>query len=111
MRRPVDPHNTPAAGQTATQRFGLLHLDPPHVVATAVMGVMLQYAYLTTRSLWVPVLLHFLNNSLAILSASLGWNDPTEKVPVSLYIAAAALGAAVGLALYQSRVRLAPAEG
>src|SRR5208337_4060578 len=32
--------------------FGLLHLDPPHVVATFVMGCCLHFTYLMTRSLW-----------------------------------------------------------
>jgi membrane protease YdiL (CAAX protease family)/Tfp pilus assembly protein PilF len=44
--------------------FGLLHIHPVQVCATTVMGIGLHVVYLTTRSLWGPVLLHFLHNAL-----------------------------------------------
>jgi hypothetical protein len=31
------------------------------------LGCLAHLAYLATRSLWVPILLHFLNNALAVL--------------------------------------------
>ena len=46
------------------------------------MGVLLHVTYLATRSLWVPMLLHFLNNtpwpSCAVLVLE---SDPTEEMP------------------------------
>jgi membrane protease YdiL (CAAX protease family) len=57
--------------------FGLLHLYPPaYVLVTAVMGAVLHFTYLMSRSLWVPILLHVLNNSLAALG-------PTGMLPES----------------------------
>lgn len=54
----------------ASAFFGLLHLYPPaYVLITAVMGAVLHFTYLMSRSLWVPILLHVLNNSLAALGA------------------------------------------
>ena len=48
--------------------FGLLHMFPPwYVLATAVMGVGLHLVYFASRSLWVPMLLHALNNSFSAL--------------------------------------------
>jgi membrane protease YdiL (CAAX protease family) len=35
------------------------------------LGCLAHLAYLATRSLWVPILLHFLNNSLAVLASFL----------------------------------------
>lgn len=50
--------------------FGLLHVYPPvYVFLTAVMGAALHFTYLTSRSLWVPILIHLLNNGLAALGA------------------------------------------
>ncbi len=89
--------------------FGIMHLDPPHVVATMVMGICLHFAYLMTRSLFVPMLLHFLNNSLAVVSVSYSQteiaSEKAEEVPVEVYLGAAVLVAAVGWALYRSRTR------
>jgi membrane protease YdiL (CAAX protease family) len=90
--------------------FGLMHLDPPHVLATFVMGICLHCAYLATRSLWVPILLHFLNNLLAVLGSTV-WKGTAvggavDEPGAALYPAAFLLGVAVGWAFYRSRSRL-----
>jgi membrane protease YdiL (CAAX protease family) len=95
--------------------FALMHVDPPHVVATFVMGICLHFTYLTTRSLWMPMLMHFLNNSLGVFSATL-WKDTAlgkliDKPDQTVYPAALILALAVGLALYRSRARLVAAAG
>jgi len=92
--------------------FGLLHLDPPHVVATFVMGCCLHFTYLMTRSLWMPMLLHFLNNSSAVVLATQSGNvdqgaEADKAIGPVPFVAALILGAAVGWALYRSRVRFA----
>jgi hypothetical protein len=93
--------------------FGIMHFDPPHVMATFCMGICLHLAYLATRSLWVPMLLHFLNNSLSVLSVTLWKEDwvgkSVDEPDLIMYPAALLLGLAVGWALYRSRARLAPA--
>jgi len=45
--------------------FGLMHLDPPQVVATALLAVPFHLVYLWGKSIWVPILAHGLNNALA----------------------------------------------
>lgn len=103
-------HYGPVLGVLLTSAlFGLLHVDPPHVVATAVMGVALHYMYLMTRSLWVPMLLHFLNNSLAVVLTQrpdLAGEAANADVPGIVYMAAGILAAAVAYALYRARARL-----
>lgn len=50
--------------------FGLLHAWPPsYVLTTAVMGAALHFSYVVSGSLWVPILLHVLNNGFAGLGA------------------------------------------
>lgn len=53
--------------------FGLVHVHPAHVVALMPLAFLLHLTYLATRSILAPMLLHFLNNSLAVvlLKASL----------------------------------------
>ena len=91
--------------------FGMLHLAPLYAVGTMVMGVLLHVTYLATRSLWVPVLLHFLNNTLTVL-AVLGVRtvrglevEPTE-VPAAAYLLGFALTGAGLSALWSARGRL-----
>src|SRR5207247_6579582 len=44
--------------------FGLIHGNVPQGIWAFVLGCSLHLAYLATRSLWVPMLLHFLNNAV-----------------------------------------------
>jgi membrane protease YdiL (CAAX protease family) len=90
--------------------FGLIHMDPPHVVAMFCFGIVLHTLYLWSRSLWVPIVLHVLNNSIAVsvmivpqFHESLGSVD--ESVSVSTYMGSVALCASVVWAFYQTRAR------
>lgn len=66
-------------GQGLVQRFGVFagvgvasllfaaaHLFPPHALATIPLALFFHFAYLTTRSFWAPVALHFFNNALSV---------------------------------------------
>ena len=46
--------------------FGGLHLDPYSFIPTALMGGILCYIAIKTRSLIIPILLHFANNALSV---------------------------------------------
>jgi membrane protease YdiL (CAAX protease family) len=92
--------------------FGLIHLDPCQGTMAMVMGLWLHFVYLTTRSLWLPMLLHFLNNSLAVLVTRFPQLEQIEKspadIPLFVYLSAFLLLGAAAYALYQSRARLVP---
>ena len=92
--------------------FGLIHVDPVQGSMAMLMGLYLHFTYLATRSLWVPMLLHFLNNSLAVLSPRFTVLEALDadpaKAPAHLFVAASALVGVVIWALYTSRARLAP---
>ena len=49
----------------ASLYFGLAHIIPAHAASAAVMGVFLHLAFLYSRSFWVPVLIHVVNNAMA----------------------------------------------
>lgn len=98
--------------------FGLIHMIPQQATFAVLMGVVLHFVYQTGRSLLLPMLLHFLNNGLAVLAFSTGADDQlrfpalrelaniAKHNPGLVYPAAAVLVAAVAFALYRSRARL-----
>jgi membrane protease YdiL (CAAX protease family)/Flp pilus assembly protein TadD len=110
----------PALGILVTSAlFGLLHLDPVRICATTILGVGLHLVYLATRSFWAPVLLHALNNVLAFALMQLaldstidlsGLEDGPNLAPLVVLAALAAV-AALGLLLYQTRVRWVLPDG
>jgi membrane protease YdiL (CAAX protease family) len=121
----------PVAGVLLTAFFfGAMHVDPPHILATVVLGSVLHFTYLMSRSLLLPMLLHFLNNSLAVLALAFG-PESTEQAAEApsgqgpaflalldvdgatnrvLFVASALMFMAACWALYRSRVRLVAAD-
>ena len=59
--------------------FGLLHLSAPRLLPTAVLGLAMAGARLQSGSLWVPILIHMLNNSVFFVGVALGL--PSEELP------------------------------
>lgn len=88
--------------------FGLVHLEPSRMVGAAAVGVLLHLAYLATRSLLVPMMLHTLNNSLSMLALQYpeaGYAQATtDEFPYTVCGAAVLLMLVVGRLLYKSRV-------
>jgi membrane protease YdiL (CAAX protease family) len=88
--------------------FALLHCNLPQGVFAFFLGCFAHLAYLATRSLWVPILLHFLNNAWAVLASylvgTLGQTAPEASGPplwalltVTLALLAMAIPSAWGL--------------
>ncbi len=79
--------------------FGLLHLQPAMIVNAFFMGLILCYFYIRTRSLWAPIILHSLNNSVAYIAILLGFGGnlllrdmvPNTTLYTILYVASALL--------------------
>jgi len=46
--------------------FAAVHLHPVHVIALLPLSVAIHVSYLASRSVWIPMLAHFLNNALAV---------------------------------------------
>lgn len=74
----------PAGVLLTTLLFSGMHAFPPHAIATVPLALFLHYAYLQTRSLWVPVTLHFLNNSLSVALFKLPGVDGFPAAPAVL---------------------------
>ena len=97
--------------------FGMLHLWPPaYVVVTALMGMALHFMYVMSRSLWVPIIIHALNNSLSGLQSLKVLNldqltKGMETEPVTFAVLAVGLLLFGGLALWSARGRLIDENG
>ena len=79
---------------TTAALFALAHLSPAHAIATLPLGVFLHWVYLHTRSLWAPILLHFLNNLLVISLAHFRLGE----LPASPVLMTTAFGCLTALA-------------
>jgi membrane protease YdiL (CAAX protease family) len=94
--------------------FGMLHMDPSLVFITGLMGAYLHFVFLAARSIWVPVVLHLLNNGLTILAllsptlVAAGKALQEDKQGYRAVIDIAALGLIVfaSAALWTSRAKL-----
>lgn len=55
--------------------FGIFHADPYRFLATAILGGGLSYIALKTENFWIPVLFHFLNNLMSVVSSFTAGSD------------------------------------
>jgi membrane protease YdiL (CAAX protease family) len=97
--------------------FGCLHGDPQQGVGAMCLGAAIHGSYLATRSLWVPMFVHWANNSLAVIHVHpklfpvlQPLEDTLKASPVLFVASAALLFGAVAYALYQTRCKLVPAD-
>jgi uncharacterized protein len=93
--------------------FAAAHLNVAQVLGVLPMGFALHFVYLTTRTLWAPVLLHFLNNGLAVAVITLfpqaiDQTGPGTEPGGELLLVSAAL--VMGVALFLWETRRSPAE-
>ncbi|MFO0964288.1 MAG: CPBP family intramembrane glutamic endopeptidase [Gemmataceae bacterium] len=94
--------------------FGVFHANVPQAILGLVIGAFMHLAYLATRSLWVPMLLHFLTNALVHLMtrfASVTDEPPTAHEWVWFAVALALTAIPAGYGLYRYRVRDGATEG
>ncbi len=94
--------------------FGLFHLRPTQVLPLATLGVYLGFSVWVTGSLWAGVLVHLLNNGLAVIVSDVVSRNPDldpvalDAIAVPWYLAALSLlaAAAVAVALLRRRSAL-----
>jgi membrane protease YdiL (CAAX protease family) len=98
--------------------FGVMHINPAQAIGVIPLGIAMHFLYFTTRSFWAPVTLHLANNSLSVIllkhensvPVALLFDDRAPQ-PIYLFIIAAAMITAVGLLLWETRVRFRFADG
>lgn len=55
--------------------FGLMHLQPAVMLEGVLMGLLFSYAYLRSRSIFAPIILHMCNNALAYALKVLSYGE------------------------------------
>lgn len=60
--------------------FAVMHIIPPQVCFTLILGLGIHIVYLTTKSLWLAILLHMGNNTLACVMY-VAARDLRQQVP------------------------------
>ncbi|MBQ0049476.1 MAG: CPBP family intramembrane metalloprotease [Bacteroidales bacterium] len=77
--------------------FGLMHLNPAQIPFAFLIGLVLAVLYWRTRSIWLPLIMHIINNTMAVvlmntcdeeLSSLLGLSLPATITLTVLSIAA-----------------------
>lgn len=97
--------------------FAWVHIHPVHAMAVIPLGLVIHLIYLWTRSFWMPMLLHFLNNSWAVYATQLQKGDPTDRVGNMSTLDMVELASGVltviffAVALWQSRTRFFETNG
>jgi sodium transport system permease protein len=86
--------------------FGAFHISFESAfrfLPTAWLGFLLAWAVLATRSIWVGILMHFLNNGSIVLMASVpalrAWLEDGGEAPPWVLLAPALLAVALGVKL------------
>lgn len=82
--------------------FAAAHGTPAHAVATVPLAIFLHLTYLATRTIWAPILLHFLNNALSVTMLKYGLGENVSASPAML-VSAMVYVVAVGVLLWQTR--------
>ena len=86
--------------------FGLYHLRPSEAVALSVLGIYLAYLAWRTGSLWVPIIVHFVNNAFAVSVAAYLRTRPDldldalESIEVPWFLALACAAVVAGLVYF-----------
>jgi uncharacterized protein len=92
--------------------FGLAHLAPAQALAVIPLGFAMHYVYVTTRSFWAPIALHFLNNAYAAVLMKYGEYIPfgraiaeNDRLPPALLVISAAVVTTVAILIWQTPLR------
>lgn len=63
----LEPYGKGTAILGSALLFGLMHMNPAQFFYTTVMGMMLGLVYVKTKSIWLCMVIHFVNNTLGVL--------------------------------------------
>ena len=79
--------------------FALIHMNPWQALNAFIIGVIMGFIYYKTGSLWLTMLMHFVNNGFAVIMTQFSqleesdyWIETMDKpLYVGLYVAGVAL--------------------
>lgn len=94
--------STPVAVFGSAFLFMIMHGSPDQTVHQFILGVILALAFLITNNLWVPILIHFFNNFIAVTFCYIAYgdssfSDSTAEIYLSEYIIYALISAVISV--------------
>ena len=96
--------------------FGLMHMNPQQFFYTTMMGIILGYVYVRTRSIWVCIAIHILNNGLAVVQeiffGTMEYADANfaSAILTAVVVALGGLSILILLAVRAAKRKKSPAE-
>lgn len=88
--------------------FGVMHLDPYSFFPTSLMGVLLCYIALKTKSLLIPMFLHFANNAFSVVMTFLSAPSSAELTNEVASISQIPLLPSLGMAILYIGISVLP---
>lgn len=85
--------------------FGAIHLDPTQALGILVIGVGLQLVFIASRSLWIPILVHALNNALSFSMVKLDLLTDLEHLPLPVVASGILVLVPLAVLFYRTRSR------
>ena len=84
--------------------FMIMHGSPDQTVHQFILGIILAIAYLISNNLWVPILIHFFNNFIAVTISFVAYGDSevvaeTTEIYLSEYMVYAVISALIATCL------------
>jgi uncharacterized protein len=83
LNRWAQKWNLPKAVIATSLFFGFLHINP---IGISMLGLVLALLYLKTKTLWVPIAVHSMNNFIVFCAMITTSNKPTATTSLSLQI-------------------------
>lgn len=80
--------------------FGIYHMNWIQGIFAFILGLVLAYSYFKTNSLWVPIIIHFINNSFAVFVDHFNLLDFSVSSHLSALILIACLFIIIGVIYY-----------
>ncbi len=85
--------------------FSLTHFQLEGFFPRLILGAVLGYLFYWTRTLWIPIIIHFIYNAMQVLTVYLMPEkikaiDSTTEVPIPIAIAIFSLGIALSVAIF-----------
>lgn len=59
-------HRLWLAALISSVMFGASHIIPPQAISAAIMSLLIIYLFVTSKSLWPPIVCHIVNNLLSV---------------------------------------------
>lgn len=86
--------------------FGIYHMNWIQGIFAFLLGLMLAYVYFKTNSLFVPIILHFINNAIAVLVNHFEFLNFDVPTPYLIYfIISAVVLVASGIWIFENKAK------